>query len=53
MKTLLGDNPMNAVLLGGASMVLAGVCVGIVSRDVDASSTDKRALTPVAAGKAA
>ena len=24
MKTLLGDNPMNAVLLGGCSMVLAG-----------------------------
>lgn len=35
MKHLLGDNPMNAVLLGGASMILAGGCVGLVSKDVD------------------
>jgi maltose/moltooligosaccharide transporter len=35
MKHLLGDNPMNAVLLGGGSMVLAGLCVGFVSKDVD------------------
>ncbi|HVM48889.1 MAG TPA: hypothetical protein VMU04_12730, partial [Candidatus Acidoferrum sp.] len=35
MKLVLGDHPMNAVLLGGASMVLAGLCVGLVSRDVD------------------
>jgi maltose/moltooligosaccharide transporter len=35
MKHLLGDNPMNAVLLGGGSMVLAGACVGLVSPDVD------------------
>ena len=37
MKHLLGDNPMNAVLLGGCSMVLAGACVGFVSKDVDAT----------------
>jgi maltose/moltooligosaccharide transporter len=35
MKLVLGDNPMNAVLLGGASMVVAALCVGLVSRDVD------------------
>ena len=35
MKSLLGDNPMNAVLLGGCSMVAAGLCVGFVSKDVD------------------
>ncbi len=35
MKGLLGDNPMNAVLLGGASMALAGLCVGLVSPEVD------------------
>jgi len=35
MKHLLGDNPMNAVLLGGGSMVLAGLCVSFISKDVD------------------
>lgn len=35
MKHLLGNNPMNAVLLGGCSMIFAGLCVGLVSRDVD------------------
>jgi len=35
MKHFLGDNPMNAVLLGGGSMVLAGLCVGFVSKEVD------------------
>jgi maltose/moltooligosaccharide transporter len=35
LKHLLGNNPMNAVLLGGASMVLAGLCVSFVSKDVD------------------
>ncbi len=37
MKSLLGDNPMNAVLLGGCSMVAAGLCVGFVSKDVEAA----------------
>jgi maltose/moltooligosaccharide transporter len=37
MKAALGDNPMNAVLLGGCSMILAGLCVGFVSHDVDAT----------------
>ena len=36
MKHLLGNNPMNAVLVGGSSMVLAGLCVGFVSKEVDA-----------------
>ena len=36
MKAVLGSNPMNAVLLGGCSMILAGLCVGFVSLDVDA-----------------
>jgi maltose/moltooligosaccharide transporter len=35
MRRVLGDNPMNAVLLGGCSMILAGLCVGFVSRQVD------------------
>jgi maltose/moltooligosaccharide transporter len=37
MKHLLGDQPMNAVLLGGGSMVLAALCVGLVSKDVDSA----------------
>jgi len=36
MKSVLGDNPMNAVLLGGCSMIVAGLCVGLVSKEVDA-----------------
>ena len=43
MKRLLGDDPMNAVLLGGGSMVLAGLCVGLVSRDVDRFGESKAA----------
>ena len=35
MKSVLGDNPMNAVLLGGCSMVVAALCVSLVSKDVD------------------
>ena len=38
MQKLLGDNPMNAVLLGGGSMILAGFCVGLVSKNVDAAT---------------
>lgn len=36
MKHLLGNNPMHVVLLGGVSMGVAGLCVGLVSKDVDA-----------------
>jgi maltose/moltooligosaccharide transporter len=43
MKRVLGDNPMNAVLLGGCSMVVAGVCVGLVSKEVDTFSEPGRA----------
>jgi maltose/moltooligosaccharide transporter len=35
MRKVLGGSPMNVVLLGGASMALAGVAVGLVSREVD------------------
>ena len=35
MKFLLGNNPMNAVLLGGISMAIGAVCVGFVSKEVD------------------
>jgi maltose/moltooligosaccharide transporter len=35
MKYVLGDNPMNAVLLGGCSMVAAGLSVAFVSKEVD------------------
>jgi maltose/moltooligosaccharide transporter len=38
MKTLLGNNPMNAVLLGGCSMALAALCVGLVPKDVDSAA---------------
>lgn len=43
MKGLLGGNPMNAVLLGGCSMVLAGICVSFVSRDVDGQANESSA----------
>jgi len=42
MKSVLGDNPMNAVLLGGCSMVAAGLCVGLVSKEVDVSEVVAR-----------
>ena len=45
MKYALGDNPMNAVLLGGASMVLAGLCVGFVSKDVESVPEDRSLAT--------
>jgi maltose/moltooligosaccharide transporter len=35
MTHMLGENPMNAVLLGGCSMIVAGLCVGFVSKHVD------------------
>lgn len=35
MQHWLGGNPMNAVLLGGGAMILAGLCVGLVSKQVD------------------
>jgi maltose/moltooligosaccharide transporter len=43
MKRLLGDDPMKAVLLGGCSMILAGLCVGLVSKDVDQFGEPKAA----------
>jgi len=39
MKHALGDNPMNAVFLGGCSMIVAGLCVGLVSKDVEGAAT--------------
>jgi maltose/moltooligosaccharide transporter len=38
MRRVLGGNPMNAVLVGGLSMVFAGLCVGFVSKNVDAAA---------------
>jgi len=35
MKYILGGNPMNAVLVGGCSMLVAAACVSLVPRDVD------------------
>ena len=35
VKALLGDSPMNAVLAGGVSMLIAALSVGLVSREVD------------------
>jgi len=40
MKSVLADNPMNAVLLGGSSMIVAGLCVGLVSKEVDTLSAN-------------
>jgi maltose/moltooligosaccharide transporter len=37
MKSVLHDNPMNAVLLGGGSMIIAALCVSLVPEEVDAS----------------
>lgn len=47
MKKVLGDNPMNAVLLGGASMILAGLCVGLVSKEVDPAGEAVMEAAPV------
>jgi maltose/moltooligosaccharide transporter len=44
MKTVLGDDPMNAVLLGGCSMILAGACVSRVSKDVDLAAPEAAKL---------
>jgi maltose/moltooligosaccharide transporter len=41
MKSVLANNPMNAVLLGGSSMIVAGLCVGLVSREVDTVSASQ------------
>ncbi len=35
MKHLLGGDPMNAVVLGGVSMIVAGLCVGLVTKQVE------------------
>jgi maltose/moltooligosaccharide transporter len=35
MTGVLGENPMNAVILGGCSMIVAGLSVGFVSKHVD------------------
>ncbi len=35
MKFVLGNEPMNAVLLGGGSMLLAGLCVALVPKEVE------------------
>jgi hypothetical protein len=42
LKAVLGNNPMNAVLLGGCSMVAAGLCVGLVSKDVESAGEAER-----------
>jgi maltose/moltooligosaccharide transporter len=35
MKQVLGNEPMNAVVLGGVSMVIAGLAVGLVPKEVE------------------
>jgi maltose/moltooligosaccharide transporter len=48
MKSFLGDNPMNAVLLGGCSMIAAAICVSFVSKDVDTvADAEPKGATPV------
>jgi maltose/moltooligosaccharide transporter len=49
MRYLLGDDPMNAVLLGGGAMILAGFCVSFVSRDVDDFTPDASVTKETAA----
>jgi maltose/moltooligosaccharide transporter len=39
MTYILGSDPMNVVLLGGISMIVAGVAVSLVSKDVDSAGT--------------
>ena len=39
MSTLLGNNTMNAVLLGGASMLLAALCVRLVDDNPSPQTT--------------
>ena len=46
MKSVLGDNPMNAVLLGGASMIIAALCVGLVPKGVDSAGENLQELRP-------
>jgi maltose/moltooligosaccharide transporter len=51
MKHFLGDNPMNAVLLGGGSMLLAALAVGLVSKGVDLGEGEpKKQPAELAAG---
>jgi len=47
MKSVLGDNPMNAVLLGGCSMIVAALCVGLVPKDVDSFTESERVAEPI------
>lgn len=35
MKSVLGDNPMNVVLLGGGSMIVAALCVSAVAKELE------------------
>lgn len=54
MKYCLGDNPMNAVLLGGSSMIAAGLCVSFVSKKVDDyAPASAEATSPLPGGKSA
>jgi maltose/moltooligosaccharide transporter len=46
MKSVLGENPMNAVLLGGCSMVAAGLCVGLVSKEVESAGAEQSQANP-------
>jgi maltose/moltooligosaccharide transporter len=43
MKSVLGDNPMNAVLLGGCAMIAAAFCVGLVPKEVDSGGAHQTA----------
>jgi maltose/moltooligosaccharide transporter len=43
MRSVLGNEPMNAVLLGGGSMVLAALCVGLVPKEVDSVEWERKA----------
>ena len=38
-KSILGDNPLNAVILGGISMLVAAVCV-LVVKDIGATKIE-------------
>jgi maltose/moltooligosaccharide transporter len=52
MRSVLGNNPMNAVFLGGASMVVAALCVSLVPKEVDTfAETPKHEESPQAAFK--
>ena len=48
MQSVLGNNPLNVVALGGASMVVAALCVSLVPRELDSfTAPDEEGRGPI------